>query len=97
MAEVPFEPSQSEGAVDTAIRWMRSALQSSPPVKAAAVDGEVLAAIKTLAAIRDFCGEHRTDGKLNHVSALGVDAAIIRLEAILTKAHLSPGTAEEEK
>lgn len=29
MAEVPGEPSQSEGAVDTAIRWMRSALASS--------------------------------------------------------------------
>lgn len=28
MAEVPGEPSQSDGAVDTAIRWMRSALKA---------------------------------------------------------------------
>jgi len=29
MAEIPGEPSQSEGAVDTAIRWMRSALEAT--------------------------------------------------------------------
>ncbi len=31
MREVPGEPSQSEGAVDTAIRWMRSVLTAPPP------------------------------------------------------------------
>jgi hypothetical protein len=39
MAEVPDEPSQSEGAVDTAIRWMRSALAArSAPEAGKAVD-----------------------------------------------------------
>lgn len=30
MEEVPGEPSQSEGAVDTAIRWMREKLKAVP-------------------------------------------------------------------
>jgi hypothetical protein len=39
IAEVPGEPSQSEGAVDTAIRWMRSALaaRSAPEAGKAVV------------------------------------------------------------
>jgi hypothetical protein len=64
MAEVPFEPSQSEGAVDTAIRWMRSGLQSSPPVKATAVDGEIDRLRKALIA----AGRHVGAGLADDVS-----------------------------
>lgn len=31
MAEVPGEPSESEGAIDTAIRWMRAAIAKATP------------------------------------------------------------------
>ncbi len=31
MVEVPGEPSESEGAVDTAIRWMRQQLDDAKP------------------------------------------------------------------
>jgi hypothetical protein len=62
---------------------------SASPRPAAADAGvrEALSkAVKVLAAIRDFCGNHRVNEYLNHVSALGVDAAIIRAEHALSLA-----------
>lgn len=40
MAEVPGEPSRSEGAVDTAIRWMREQVRAIHSVKTAKVEGK---------------------------------------------------------
>lgn len=69
-------------------------LYDRPPPYSGEVAETLRGAIKTLAAIRDFCGEHRTDEKLNHVSALGVDAAIIRAEAALSAVSV-PGKADD--